>query len=302
MLDLVWRKVMFELIKAAIIGIIEGITEWLPISSTGHMILAEEIIPLQVSDMFNEMFLVVIQLGAILAVCILYFDRLNPFSSKKSPQKKKQTFQLWLKVIIGCIPAGVLGVLFNDWFEEHFYNSYVVAATLILYGVLFIVLERHNKNKEFQVKSTMSLSYGKAFAIGCIQCLALIPGTSRSGSTILGAMVLGVSRPAAAEFSFFLSAPIMFGASLLKVVKFIKSGISITPVETQILIIGTVVAVVISILAIRFLMGYIQKHDFAAFGYYRIILGIIVLVYFFAVAGGSGSNVVSNVFSYVGLA
>ena len=270
-----------ELLKAILLGIVEGITEWLPISSTGHMILVEEWFPLNVSQEFNEMFLVVIQLGAILAVCLLFFDRLNPFYGRKSPKQKNETFKLWGKVIVGCVPAGILGVLFNDWFDEHFYNSVVVAVMLILYGVFFIVLERRNRRRDFSVRNFNQLSYSMAFGIGLFQCLALIPGTSRSGATILGAMLLGVSRTVAAEFSFFLSAPIMFGASLLKVMKFIQSGVGITGNELMILIVGSVVAFLVSVAAIRFLMDYVRRHDFSVFGAYRIILGIVVLAYFF---------------------
>lgn len=271
---------MLEIIKAIIIGIIEGITEWLPVSSTGHMILAEEFIKLNVSKEFNEMFLVVIQLGAILAVCILFFDKLYPFSKRKSQEEKRQTFNLWWKVIIGCVPAGVLGVLFNDWFDAHFYNSQVVATMLIVYGILFILLESHQKNKTFSTRRMEDLGYVQAFLIGCFQCLALIPGTSRSGATILGAMILGVSRPVAAEFSFFLSAPVMFGASAIKVLKFIKAGIAISGSEVAILVVGSAVAFIVSMIAIQMLMDYVRKHNFSIFGYYRIILGIIVLGYF----------------------
>lgn len=271
---------MIEIIKAIIIGIIEGITEWLPVSSTGHMILAEEFIKLNVSKQFNEMFLVVIQLGAILAVCILFFDKLYPFSKKKSAEERHQTFNLWWKVIIGCVPAGILGVLFNDWFDAHFYNSQVVATMLIVYGILFILLESHQKNKTFSVRRMEDLSYVQALLIGCFQCLALIPGTSRSGATILGAMILGVSRPVAAEFSFFLSAPVMFGASAIKVLKFVKAGIVISGMEIAILVVGSAVAFIVSMIAIQMLMDYVRKHNFSVFGYYRIVLGIIVLGYF----------------------
>ncbi len=271
---------MIEIIKAIIIGIIEGVTEWLPVSSTGHMILAEEFIKLNVSKEFNEMFLVVIQLGAILAVCILFFDKLYPFSKKKSAEERHQTFNLWWKVIIGCVPAGVLGVLFNDWFDAHFYNSQVVATMLIVYGILFILLESHQKNKTFSVRRMEDLSYVQALLIGCFQCLALIPGTSRSGATILGAMILGVSRPIAAEFSFFLSAPVMFGASAIKVLKFVKAGIVISGMEIAILVVGSAVAFIVSMIAIQMLMDYVRKHNFSVFGYYRIVLGIIVLGYF----------------------
>ena len=269
-----------EILKAVLLGIVEGITEWLPISSTGHMILVEEWFPLNVPPEFNEMFLVVIQLGAILAVCLLFFEKLNPFYGRKSPRQKNETFKLWIKVIVGCIPAGILGVLFNDWFDEHFYNATVVAVMLIVYGVIFILLEHHNKRREFRIRNFSQLSYGAAFAIGLFQCLALIPGTSRSGATIMGAMLLGVSRTVAAEFSFFLSAPVMFGASLIKVIKFVTSGVGISSNELVILIVGSVVAFLVSVAAIRFLLDYVRNHDFALFGYYRIILGAVVLIYF----------------------
>lgn len=269
---------MLNLFKVIIIGIIEGITEWLPISSTGHMILAEEFIRLKMSEEFMEMFNVVIQLGAILAVCVLYFHRLNPFSPKKSPAAKKGTLILWGKVLIGCLPAAVIGILFNDTIDKLFYNPQTVAFTLILYGILFIVVEKRNEGKDFKVEKMSQLSYLNAFEIGLFQLLALIPGTSRSGSTILGGMVLGVSRKVSAEYSFFLSIPVMFGASLLKLVKF---GFHFTPLEAFTLLVGMLVAFVVSILAIRFLMGYIKQHDFKAFGVYRIVLGLLVVVYFF---------------------
>lgn len=271
---------ILEFIKVLVFGIVEGITEWLPISSTGHMILLEDLLPLKVTPEFMEMFRVVIQLGAILAVCLLFFKKLNPFSSKKNARQKRQTWKLWGKVIVGCIPAGILGVLFNDWFDEHFYNATVVAVMLIVYGVIFILLEHHNKKREFRIRNFNQLSYGTAFAIGVFQCLALIPGTSRSGATILGAMLLGVSRTTAAEFSFFLSAPVMFGASLIKAIKFVTSGVGITGNELVILIVGSVVAFLVSVAAIRFLLDYVRRHDFALFGYYRIILGAVVLIYF----------------------
>lgn len=270
---------MSELIKAMIIGIVEGITEWLPVSSTGHMILAKEFIHFNLSDEFSSMFLVVIQLAAILAVVIIFFEKLNPFYGRKSVRQKRDTFHLWGKVIVGCIPAGAIGVPLNDWFEQ-FETPYVVAATLIIYGVIFIVLEYFYKGKSFSVNNTVELSYKTAFLIGCFQCLALIPGTSRSGATILGAMLLGVSRSAAAEFSFFLSAPVMFGASLIRVLKFIMSGSVMTGTEIQVLIVGCVVSFLVSMAAIKFLMGYVRKHSFSLFGYYRIIVGIIVIAYF----------------------
>lgn len=270
---------MSEIVKAVLMGIVEGITEWLPVSSTGHMILAKEFIHFDLSQEFSSMFLVVIQLAAILAVVIVFFEKLNPFYGHKSATKKRETFQLWGKVIIGCIPAAALGIPFNDWFEQ-FETPQVVAATLIIYGVIFIVLEYFYRGKRFAVTNTIRLSYLTAFLIGCFQCLALIPGTSRSGATILGAMLLGVSRSAAAEFSFFLSAPVMFGASLIRVLKFVMSGATMTGLEIQILVVGCLVSFVVSLAAIKFLMGYVRKHSFALFGYYRIIVGIAVIAYF----------------------
>ncbi len=272
--------IFIELLKAAILGIVEGITEWLPISSTGHMILVEEFIKLNASAEFMEMFRVVIQLGAILAVVLLYFNKLNPFSRMKSMKEKRDTVNIWLKVIIGVIPAGVLGVLFDDWFDEHFYNYITVAITLIIYGILFIIIENKNKYKKPQISNFSQLSYLTAFGIGIFQILSLIPGTSRSGSTILGAILLGASRSIAAEYSFFMSIPIMFGASLLKLLKF---GLDFTGIELAILLTGMVIAFVVSVFAIRFLMKYIRNNDFKAFGWYRIILGILVLGFFLIV-------------------
>lgn len=266
-----------DILKVIILGIVEGITEWLPISSTGHMILVDEFIKLNVSDEFMEMFLVVIQLGAILAVCLLFFDKLNPFSRRKSDRQKKDTFLLWFKVIIGCLPAAVLGLLLDDYLDEHFYNPQTVAFTLILYGILFIVVENRNRGREPSVTRMSQLTYRMALCIGFFQVLALIPGTSRSGATILGAMILGTSREIAAEYSFFLSIPVMFGASLLKILKY---GFAYSGSEIVLLIIGMVVAFFVSIFAIRFLMGYIKQNDFKAFGVYRIVLGILVAVYF----------------------
>ena len=269
--------ILIELLKAVILGVVEGITEWLPISSTGHMILVEEFIKINASDAFMEMFRVVIQLGAILAVVLIYFNKLNPFSPKKSLKEKKDTMEIWFKVVVGVIPAGVLGVLFDDWLDEHFYNYVTVAIMLIVYGILFIIVENRNKNKTPSIKKFTQLSYKTAFLIGIFQVLSLIPGTSRSGSTILGAIILGTSRSIAAEYSFFMSIPIMFGASLLKVVKF---GLDFTGMEIAILLTGMIVAFVVSIIAIRFLMKYIRNNDFKAFGWYRIVLGILVLGYF----------------------
>lgn len=268
---------IWEIIKAAILGIIEGITEWLPISSTGHMILADEFIRLNVSDAFKEMFLVVIQLGAILAVLVLYFHKLNPFSPKKSAEEKKETFSLWGKVIVACIPAAVIGLLFDDKIDALFYNYITVAVTLIVYGVLFIVIENRNKSRTPKVNTLAELSYQTALFIGVFQVLSLIPGTSRSGATIVGGLLLGLSRACVAEFTFFLAIPVMAGASLLKVVKFVLSGAAMTGTEVAVLVVGCVVAFVVSLAAIRFLMDYVKRHNFKFFGLYRIVLGAIVL-------------------------
>lgn len=268
---------MIEILKAIILGIVEGITEWLPISSTGHMILVEEFIQLDMTAAFKEMFFVVIQLGAILAVVVLYFNKLNPFSFKKTKEEKKDTMAIWYKVIVGVIPAAVLGLLLDDWLNEHFYNYWVVAIMLIVYGVLFILVENRNEGKSGSIHSFSDLSYKTALMIGFFQCLSLIPGTSRSGATILGAIILGTSRFIAAEYSFFLSIPVMFGASALKLVKF---GFDFTSQELTILLVGMLVAFVVSIVAIKFLMRYIQNNDFKAFGWYRIILGALVIAYF----------------------
>lgn len=268
---------MIEILKAIILGIVEGITEWLPISSTGHMILVEEFIQLDMSAAFKEMFFVVIQLGAIMAVVALYFNKLNPFAPKKTVQEKKATMEIWYKVIVGVVPAGVLGLLLDDWLNEHFYNYLVVAIMLIVYGVLFIVIENRNKNKTAEITTFQDMTYKTAFIIGLFQCLSLIPGTSRSGATILGAIIVGTSRFIAAEYSFFLSIPVMFGASALKLVKF---GFDFTGMELTILLTGMLVAFLVSIIAIKFLMKYIQNNDFKAFGWYRIILGALVIGYF----------------------
>lgn len=271
---------MFEIFKVLILGIVEGITEWLPISSTGHLILVDEFIKLNASDAFKEMFNVVVQLGAIMAVVVLYFQKLNPFSAKKSRTQKIHTIQLWMKVVVACIPAAVLGILFDDWMEEHFHNYIVVAIMLIVYGVLFIWVENWNKKAEPRVTKLSTLSYKTALFIGLFQVLSLIPGTSRSGATILGALLLGVSRYVAAEFTFFLAIPVMFGASGIKLLKFFSEGAGITGMEVAMLSVGCIVAFVVSVIAIKFLMGYIKKNDFKVFGYYRIILGILVLGYF----------------------
>jgi undecaprenyl-diphosphatase len=268
---------IIEILKVIVLGIVEGFTEWLPISSTGHMILVDEIIHLNQPSTFKNMFLVVIQLGAILAVLVLYFDKLNPFSVRKKPAQKQATLVLWSKIILACIPAAVIGFLVDDILDEYLMNGYVVAATLILYGVLFIIIENRNQYRSFEVQKVGDISYQTALWIGLFQLLALIPGTSRSGATILGAMILGCSRAASAEFSFFLGIPVMFGASLLKVVKY---GMNFTGTQVFYLILGMVIAFVVSVYSIKFLMGYIRQHDFKFFGYYRIVLGAVVLLYF----------------------
>ncbi len=272
---------IIEILKVIVLGIVEGFTEWLPISSTGHMILVDEIIHLNQPSAFKNMFLVVIQLGAILAVLVLYFDKLNPFSVRKKPAQKQATLVLWSKIILACIPAAVIGFLVDDILDEYLMNGYVVATTLILYGVLFIFIENRNQYRSFEVQKVGDISYQTALWIGLFQLLALIPGTSRSGATILGAMILGCSRAASAEFSFFLGIPVMFGASLLKVVKY---GMNFTGSQIFYLILGMVVAFVVSIYSIKFLMGYIRQHDFKFFGYYRIVLGAVVLLYFIITA------------------
>ncbi|MBD9221844.1 MAG: undecaprenyl-diphosphate phosphatase [Clostridiales bacterium] len=275
-----------ELLKAVLFGIVEGVTEWLPISSTGHLILLNEFITLNVSDAFRSMFDVVIQLGAILAVIVLFFHKLNPFSPTKSEGEKKQTWQLWFKVIAAIIPSGIVGVLFDDWMEAHFHNATVVAIALIVYGVAFLLVERRNARRVGgkTVEDVYAIDYKTALLIGCFQCLSLIPGTSRSGSTILGAILIGVGRSAGAEFSFFMAIPTMLGASAIKGLKFMLSGVAATGTEIGVLIVGCVVSFLVSLLVIRGLMEYVRKHSFSAFGVYRIILGVVVLVYF-ALAG-----------------
>lgn len=268
---------MLEALKVIILGIVEGITEWLPISSTGHLILVEEFVKLNFSQSYLDMFNVVIQLGAIMAVVVIYFHRLNPFSPKKTEKQKKMTLQLWVKVVIASIPAGVVGILFNDFIEEKFNNSYVVATMLIVVGVLFIVIENRHKGRKPQITKISQMGVPVLIWIGVFQMLAMIPGTSRSGATIIGALALGVSRTAAADFTFFLAIPAMAGASLVKLRHF---GFEFTGTELGLLLLGCVVSFVVSILAIKFLLKYIQNHDFKAFGYYRIVLGIIVFLYF----------------------
>ena len=275
-----------ELLKAVLFGIVEGVTEWLPISSTGHLILLNEFITLNVSDAFRSMFDVVIQLGAILAVIVLFFHKLNPFSPRKTEGEKKQTWQLWFKVIAAIIPSGIVGVLFDDWMEAHFHNATVVSVALIVYGVAFILVERRNARRVGgkTVEDVYAIDYKTALLIGCFQCLSLIPGTSRSGSTILGAILIGVGRSAGAEFSFFMAIPTMLGASAIKGLKFLLSGVTATGTEIGVLIVGCVVSFLVSLLVIRGLMEYVRRHSFSAFGVYRIILGVVVLVYF-ALAG-----------------
>ena len=272
---------IIEILKAILFGIVEGITEWLPISSTGHLILLNEFINLKVSDEFKSMFDVVIQLGAILAVIVLYFHKLNPFAPSKSSVEKKQTWSLWFKVVAAIIPSGVVGVLFDDWMDAHLHNGIVVSIALIVYGIAFILVERKNQGKHLKVIGDVhAIDYKTAIAIGVFQCLSLIPGTSRSGSTILGAILLGVSRSAGAEFSFFMAIPTMLGASAIKLLKFLLSGATAGGLEIAVLAVGCVVSFVVSLLVIKGLMEYVRKHSFSAFGVYRIILGAVVLLYF----------------------
>src|SRR5574344_2590175 len=270
---------VIEIFKAIILGIIEGITEWLPISSTGHMILVDEFLQLGMSDAFKEMFFVVIQLGAILAVVVLYWKKIFPFDFKENQVIKKDIIIMWIKIVIACIPAAIVGVLFDDKINSLFYNFQSVAITLIVFGILFIVVENYNKGKNSIVKNINQLTYKMAMVIGLFQLVAAIfPGTSRSGATILGALLIGVSRDVAAEFTFFLAIPVMFGASLLKLIKF---GIVFKSCELTVLLVGMVVAFIVSLLTIKFLVEYIKKHDFKIFGWYRIVLGCILLIYYF---------------------
>lgn len=300
----------FEIFKSFILGLVEGITEWLPISSTGHMILVDEFLKMNVSDKFLELFLVVIQIGAIMAVIILYFHKLNPFSRTKSAPERKSTWRLWGMVLIGCLPAAVIGMLFDDWVHDHFYNAVVVASMLILYGIVFIVMERRNRRLEeevglasrgrhaaldtkradtggiFAVGTVDEIDVKTALKIGAFQCLAIVPGTSRSGATIIGGMLAGCSRVAATEFTFFLAIPIMFGWGLVKCVKSFAAGMVMSQTEIAVLVVGILTAFIISILAIKFLMGYIKRNDFTVFGWYRIVVGLIVLAYFGAKGAG----------------
>ena len=290
-----------ELWKAALFGLVEGITEWLPISSTGHMLLLNEFVTLDVSKDFWDMFLVVIQLGAILAVCVLFFGQLNPFSLKKTPTERKATWRLWAQVIVACIPAAAVGIPLDDWMEEHLGSPFVIAGALIVYGIAFIVIESARASRphgahfaasgkrsglvlaadeDARVQSVQELGWGTALGIGLFQVLSMVPGTSRSGSTIIGGLLLGCSRAVAAEFTFFLAIPVMVGASGLRLVKFLLKGNAFAANELAILGVGCVVAFVVSVLAIRFLMGFVKKHDFKPFGWYRIALGVAVIVYF----------------------
>ena len=269
-----------EILKVIFLGIVEGITEWLPISSTGHMILVDEFLKLNVSDGFKEMFFVVIQLGAILAVPVIFWKKLFPFSKKSTKEEKAQIWNLWFKVIVGVLPAAVLGLLLDDFLDEHLYNFVVVAIALVVYGVAFILVEKFKKDKEYRIESVYDITYKDALIIGAYQVLSLIPGTSRSGSTILGGMLTGVSRTAAAEFSFFLAIPVMAGASALKVLKFVMEGFTATSLELLLLAIGIVVSFLVSLVVIEFLMSFVKKHSFKAFGIYRIALGTLVIVYF----------------------
>ena len=276
---------MIELLKAVLFGIVEGVTEWLPISSTGHLILLNEFINLNVSEEFRSMFDVVIQLGAILAVIVLFFHKLNPFSPSKNGKEKRKTWDLWFKVVAAIIPSGVVGVLFDDWMDAHLHNGIVVSIALIVYGIAFILVERRNQGKHCRViQDVHEIDYKTALMIGVFQCLSLIPGTSRSGSTILGAILIGVGRSAGAEFSFFMAIPTMLGASAIKLLKFLASGVSATSTEIWVLMIGSVVSFLVSLLVIKALMEYVRKHSFSAFGVYRIVLGTVVLIYFAAKA------------------
>ena len=272
---------IIEFLKIVVFGIVEGFTEWLPISSTGHMILLEEIIPLRVTEDFWNVFKVVIQLGAILAVVVLYFRKLNPFSRTKTNRQRQDTIILWIKIAAACVPVVLVGLPLDDWMDAHLHNGFVVAAMLIVYGILFIMVENRNNDMDFPMQRVSQVDLRTAVYIGCFQLLALVPGTSRSGVTIIGAMLLGCSRAASAEFTFFLGIPVMFGASLLKIIKFIfKSQEMFSGTEVFYLVSAMIIAFIVSVYSIKFLMGYIKRNDFALFGYYRIILGVIVLAYF----------------------
>ena len=269
---------MLEILKAILFGIVEGITEWLPVSSTGHLILLEEFISLQVTPEFYEMFQVIIQLGAILAVIVLFFHKLWPFGKQQTPQQKKNVWSLWFKVVVAVLPSAVLGLLFDDWMDAHFYNYVVVAIMLVVYGIAFLLVER--RNALAKIDDVYAIDYKTALFIGCFQVLSLIPGTSRSGATILGAIALGVSRSAGAEFSFFLAIPTMLGASALKLLKYLLEGMVPSGLEIGVLLVGCVVSFLVSLLVIRALTDFVRKHSFAPFGIYRILLGACVLLYF----------------------
>ncbi|MDA9470145.1 undecaprenyl-diphosphate phosphatase [Enterococcus sp. 5H] len=265
--------------KAIILGIIEGVTEWLPISSTGHLILVDEFIKMNLSKDFMEMFNVVIQLGAIMAVVVLYFHKLNPFSPQKNETEKKDTWILWSKVVVACVPAGIIGILLDDWLEAKFHNFFTVSLMLIVYGIAFIVIEKRNKHRKPKCSDLRDFTYKAAAVVGFFQVLSLIPGTSRSGATILGAIIIGASRFVATEFSFFLGIPVMFGASFLKIGKFLLKGNSFGFSEILVLLTGSIVAFVVSIIVIKFLLNYLKRNDFTAFGWYRIVLGVLLISY-----------------------
>lgn len=269
-----------EILKVIVLGIVEGFTEWLPISSTGHIILVDEIIQVSQPKEFKDVFEVVIQLGAILAVVVMYFHKLNPISPRKNSEQQKDTWILWSKIVIACVPIGVIGLLLNDIMEKYLSGGFVVATVLIVYGLLFIIIENQNANRNFAVQKVGEITYEMALYIGLVQVLSIVPGTSRSGVTILGAMIFGCSRAASAEFSFFLGIPVMFGASFLKIVKYFLKGNVFSWDQTAYLLLGMVIAFIVSVYSIKFLMGYIRKHDFKFFGYYRIVLGVIVIAYF----------------------
>ncbi|MCK1211842.1 undecaprenyl-diphosphate phosphatase [Streptococcus uberis] len=271
----------FEILKAIFFGVVEGITEWLPISSTGHLILVQEFIKMNQDKDFMDMFNIVIQLGAIIAVMVIYFERLNPFQPGKSARQVQLTWQLWLKVVIACVPSAIFGLLLDNWMEAHFYNFVVVALMLILYGYAFLWIEKRNEKVEPKVTELSRMSYKTAFLIGCFQVLSIVPGTSRSGATILGAIILGTSRPVAADFTFFLAIPTMFGYSGLKAVKFFLDGNHLAFSQILILLVASLTAFVISMYAIKFLTDYVKKHDFTVFGKYRIALGSVLILYFF---------------------
>lgn len=273
---------IIEIFKAIILGIVEGITEWLPISSTGHMLLVDEFMQIDASKDFKDMFFVVIQLGAILAVVLLFWNKMWPFQfkDKEKPVIIKETFSIWFKVVVACIPGAIVTILFDDYVEAHLETPTIIGAALIFYGILFIIIENWNKQRMAKIESIDDITYKLAFIIGLFQVLSIIPGTSRSGATIIGALLIGISRVAAAEFTFFLAVPVMFGLSFLKVVKFVMDGVSITANEVGVLVVGVLVAFLVSVVVIKFLMGYIKKHDFKVFGLYRIIIGLVVIAYF----------------------